>query len=191
VTSRLTVLVLGALAATLLAGCGEAPAGPAPVAPPSTPTGSPRPATLPLNSVDPCKLLTDAQLAQLKVGAGQFSTVDYGGPNKGPSCAWLSPSLHPGYTYTGFIVLNRGVGAVHSQEPPRTVDGFAAVTTGTIGTKENLYCQIFLDVAPDQALSVAFDTSGRDPLPGMTHQAACDRAQQAAELMLGNLRAQG
>ena len=190
VGAAVTVSLAGAL---LLTACGgPSSTGPAESPPPATTsTGPSRPATLPLNSVDPCKLLTDAQLGELKVGAGQFSTVDYGGPNKGPSCAWLSPSLHPGYTYTGFLVLNRGVDAVHSQEPPRTVGGFRAVTTGTIGTKEGLYCQVFVDVAPQQALSVAFDTSGRDPLSGMTHQAACDRAQHAAELMLGNLRTPG
>jgi hypothetical protein len=137
---------------------------------------------------NPCDLLSETAREQYGVGAGQPSTNDFGGPNKGPRCIWNSLTMDPDYGYGALFVVNRGVDAVHSQEPARTIAGFGAVTTGTIGTDPNYYCQIFVDVAPNQAFSVSFANNGKD-IPGMNHQVACDKAQQAAELMLTNFRA--
>lgn len=191
--TRALVGAVGLLLLLGVAGCG----GGRPSTPPSVSSAAtapalpglpPRPAVVPVDGVDPCGLLTEAQRSQFGVGAGQPSSTDYGGPNKGPSCAWLSLTPPPDYGYSARAVLNRGVDAVHSQEPPRVVDGFAAVTTGTIGTDPAIYCQIFLDLAPGKALTVTYDNDGHD-IPGMNHQLACDKAQQAAALMLANLRA--
>ena len=183
---------LGALGLLLLAGCG----GAEPSAPPTssaaqaaaTPGLPPRPRILSAEGVKPCELLTEAQRSQLGLGAAQPNAPVYNGPNQGPDCVWNSLHRHPDYGYTGGFVINRGVDAVNSQEPSRVVAGFGAVTTGTIGTDPAHYCQIFLDSAPNQAFSVSFDNNG-DDIPGLTHQLACDKAQQAAELMLANLRA--
>ena len=103
-------------------------------------------------------------------------------------CVWNSLTTHPDYGYTARLVLNHGVETATSQEPPRTVDGYGAVTVGTEGTTPVSYCGIFVDIAPGKALGMAFDNNG-DDIPGMTHDQACDRAQRAAEMMLSNLRA--
>jgi hypothetical protein len=192
-TARALLTTLTAALILAAAGC----AGPAANAPangttstvaPASPALPPRPTTLTMGQTNPCDLLTEAQRQQYGVGAGQPDTTDFGGPNKGPGCTWSSLRMDPDYGYGTVFVLNRGVDAVHSKEPPRSIDGFGAVTTGTIGTDPNYYCQIFVDVAPNQAFSVSFDNNGKD-VPGMNHQIACDKAQQAAELMLSNFRA--
>jgi hypothetical protein len=191
---RMLLTAAGAVAITLgAAGCGGStppvPTGSDASAPaPASPGLPPRPATLAMGQINPCALLTESQRDRYGVGAGQPTTEDYGGPNKGPRCIWNSLTTHPDYGYTAVFVVNRGVDAVHSQEPPRTIDGFGAVTTGTIGTDPNSYCQVFVDVAPDHAFSVSFSNLGND-IPGINHQVACDKAQQAAELMLTNFRA--
>lgn len=182
--------------AAALALFGSGCAGPVSTAPsggtssattPAGPALPARPATLTFGTSNPCDLLNEPERQRYGIGAGQPTTEDYGGPNKGPRCIWNSLTMHPDYGYAAGFVVNRGVDAVHSQEPPRTIAGFGAVTTGTIGTDPNMYCQVFVDVAPNQAFSVSFDNQSKD-IPGMTHQVACDKAQQAAELMLTNFR---
>jgi hypothetical protein len=179
---------LAALGLLVLTGCGGAEPSTPPASSAVIPGLPPRPATLSAEGVKPCELLTEAQRTQLGLGAAQPNAPVYSGPNQGPGCVWNSLHRHPDYGYTGGFVINRGVDAVNSREPPRVVAGFGAVTTGTVGTDPAYYCQIFLDSAPNQAFSVSFANNG-DDIPGMNHQLACDKAQQAAELMLANLRA--
>ena len=183
-TATLVMAVMGCAGPTEATPTGDNAAS----ATPAGPVLPPRPATLAFGQTNPCDLLNEAQRKQYAVGAGQPTTEDYGGPNKGPRCIWNSLTMNPDYGYVAGFVVNRGVDAVHSQEPQRSVAGFGAVTAGTIGIEPTYDCGIFVDVAPNQAFSVSYDNQGKD-IPGMTHQVACDKAQQAAELMLTNFRA--
>ncbi|MDT7664669.1 MAG: hypothetical protein QOD04_4225, partial [Pseudonocardiales bacterium] len=73
------------------------------------------------------------------------------------------------------------------REPMRTVDGYAATTTGSLGTDSTYYCLMLVDVAPGQSLLAQYGNGAHD-YPGMNHKLACDKAQQLASDMLSTLR---
>jgi hypothetical protein len=132
-------------------------------------------------------LLNEAQRHELGVNAGMTNGENYGGPIQGPVCVWTNLPESPENGYTGGAILNHGAEYALGREPLRFVDGFAATTTGSIGTDPNHYCGMLVDVAPGQALSAAYDNNSKD-YPGMNHQLACDKAQQLASDMLSTLR---
>ncbi|HWN33237.1 MAG TPA: DUF3558 family protein, partial [Pseudonocardia sp.] len=147
----------------------------------------PRPVELRLDGVNPCDLLSGIQRHQLDVNPGSSNGEDYGGPLKGPVCVWANLPRHPDNSYGGGAILNQGAEYALGLEPLRTVDGFAATTTGSVGTDPTYYCGLLVDVAPGQALSASYGNDSHD-YPGMNHQLACDKAQQLASEMLSTLR---
>lgn len=176
----------------VLVGCG------APARPPDTTTGpSPtssapslpaRPAQLRLNGVDPCALLTAAERAMLGVGAGHASRTDTADSTvQGASCLWLSLTQHPAEGYTATAVLNQGAEVALSAEPLRSVDGFAATTTTSVGSDPNHFCGLLVDLAPGQSLSATYSDITEEQT-GLTREAACDKAQRLAEAMVTTLR---
>jgi len=142
-----------------------------------------------LNSVDPCTLLTDAQRGTLGLNPGSSTGENFGGPLRGTVCVWTSNASALDNEYTGGAVLNHGAEYALGTEPVRTVDGFAATTTTSMGSDPNFYCGLLVDVAPGQALSATYDNPAKDA-PGMTRAQACDKAQQLATAMLTTLRIQ-
>ena len=102
-------------------------------------------------------------------------------------CVWANLPRHPDNSYGGGAILNQGAEYALGLEPLRTVDGFAATTTGSVGTDPTYYCGLLVDVAPGQALSASYGNDSHD-YPGMNHQLACDKAQQLASEMLSTLR---
>jgi hypothetical protein len=142
-----------------------------------------------LDNVDPCSLLTDAQRSQLGVAQGTSNGPVYSGPLQGPICVWPNLALSPDNGWTGGVVLNHGADYALGREPLRSVDGFAATTTGSTGTDPAFYCLILVDVAPGQALSAAYGNNAHD-VPDMNHQLACANAQKLATAMLTTLRTQ-
>lgn len=190
---RRAVGLIGALVLLGIAGCSGVaePPSSAPVASPPAPVGPtlpPRPVELRLDSVDPCTLLTDSQRRQLGVNSGTTNNEDYGGPLKGRMCVWSNLPESPDNGYTAGAILNQGAQYALGLEPLRSVDGFAATTTGSTGTDPMYYCLMLVDVAPGQALSAAYDNNSHD-YPGMNHKLACDKAQRFASDMLSTLRA--
>lgn len=85
------------------------------------------------------------------------------------------------------MVLNQGAEYALGREPLRSVDGFAATTTGSVGSDPAYYCLMLVDVAPGQSLLAQYGNNAHD-YPGMNHQLACDKAQELASDMLSTLR---
>jgi hypothetical protein len=177
--------------ALVLVGCGSETSNKSPTTPSSTaeagPALPPRPAELRLDGLDPCALLSDDQRRRLGVNRGLNIGKSYGGPLQGPVCAWTNTPNHPDNTYAGGTILNHGAEYALGLEPTRSVDGFAATTTGSTGSDPAYYCLILVDVAPGQSLSAAYSNIAKD-YPGMNHQMACDQAQQLAGELLSTLR---
>lgn len=196
--NRLGGLTLAGLTSTAimigLAGCGGAapgsgssrPVSSAPVATPALPT---RPVELRLDGVNPCSLLTDAQAKQqLDTNGGYFGADEGGSPVAGDMCLWSNFPRRPDNEWSATTVLHQGAEFALGKEPPRTVDGFAATSSGSSAADPARYCGMLVDVAPGQSLLVTYDNSRKDD-PGLNHQLACDKAQRAAEMMITNLRA--
>jgi hypothetical protein len=190
------ILVLsGVAAATLvsLAACGgpnpsTTIASPAPSTTPAQRGLPPRPAELRLDGIDPCSLLTDEQRAQLGVNPGVFGASSHRTPLSGDDCSWTNLPRSQDNDYLGRIILDQGAEYALGLEPLRSVNGFPATTTGSIGTDPAYYCLMLVDVAAGQTLSAQY-SNGRHDYPGMNHQLACDKAQELASMMLSTLRA--
>jgi len=177
-----------ALAVAGCAGSSGPPEGPSKPAAQHGQSLPPRPVELRLDGVDPCTLLTDAQRARLEAGPGTPDT-DQNGPLPGKVCTWLGATLHPDQGYDVTLALTQGAEFALGGEPLRSVDGFAATTTTSIGSDPNYFCGLLVDVAPGQSLAADYSNNGHD-YPGMNRELACYKAQQLAEAMLSTLRAQ-
>jgi len=178
--------VVAAVVVLTAAGCGASTSTPSHTPGPASAL-PPRPATLSLDDVDPCSLLTDTQRAQLQVRRGSPDT-DSSGPFKGRVCTWLDQN-DPNAGYDGTAALHQGAEFALGGEPVRSVGGFAATTTVSAGTDPNRFCGLLVDVASGQSLAADYSNNGHD-YPGMNRELACFKAQQLAEAMLSTLRAQ-
>jgi hypothetical protein len=140
-----------------------------------------------LDGVDPCTLLTDAQRNRLGVSQGQSGRGSVSSPLAGNDCAWSNLPERPSNAWLGRLVLGQGAEYAVGLEPLRTIDGFAATTTGSLGSDSTYYCLMLVDVARGQSLLAQYGNNAHD-YPGMSHQLACDKAQQLASDMLSTLR---
>jgi hypothetical protein len=182
------ITVAGALVMVGAAGCGspaQQPEAPPPSAP-ARPALPPRPVELRLDGVDACTLLTDHQKHEFNIASGS-SVANDSGPKHGSICLWTTYGLHPDNGWTGGTDLNRGADYALGREPLRSVDGFAATTTTSLGSDPNYYCAVLVDVAPGQALGADYSNESRD-VPGMNRKMACDNAMRLASAMLATLR---
>lgn len=184
---RLPWLALALLAA---AGCAsEVPAPqPAPeVAPTVSPLG-PRPQTLSLAEIDPCALLTAAQVSALNVHAGQPGEDNDGLGSR--DCIWSTSPDTPDIAWIARATLRRGAEWYRASVTGADVvqvAGYPAVQTVSNVGDPDTQCVLAVDVAQGQSLWVQFDNMDKD-YPGMNHQRACQLARQAAESMVTNLR---
>lgn len=147
-----------------------------------------RPDDLRLDQVDPCALLTTAQVHQLGVHAGERK------PNSDElgsiACLWRNFPEQPDSTYLARLITRRGADyALNSGTGAQvvTIDGFAAVQTTSPYADPKEHCLLLVDVAQGQSLWVQWRTLSNN-YPGLTHELACQQAQEAGRLMLGNLR---
>jgi hypothetical protein len=137
--------------------------------------------------VDPCALLTSAEVTQLKVDKGTPDTAY--DQDHSAICQWADYESTPDNAWTAGVELRHsaeealgGAGAQVVQ-----VGGFPAVQTASgIGDNSD-NCILLVDVAPGQRLSVAYINQRKD-FPGINHEVACQQADKAAELMVANLR---
>jgi hypothetical protein len=179
---------LAAAAALLAVSACSSPAPAPPPAPSTTPAPplGPRPAVLRLDRVDPCALLTPAQVRQLRLNPGRGGTS----PGSGlPACNWDTYPRTPDEAWT--VILKRATDAAPALRGEGAqlvqVGGFPTVqTSSALGHRERS-CTLLVDVAPGQNLTVGYDNTHQD-LPGISHELACRRAAVAAELMVANLR---
>jgi uncharacterized protein DUF3558 len=186
--AKVLLALAGVLVLAGVTGCG-APAPPSAAPPPATPAHPalpPRPAELRLDGVDACTLLTDDQKRQFNIASGS-SVVNDSGPRHGSICLWTTYAFHPDNHWTGGTDLNLGADYALGLEPLRSVDGFAATTTTSLGSDPNYYCAVLVDVAPGQALGADYSNESHD-VPGMNRKVACDNAMRLASAMLATLR---
>jgi Protein of unknown function (DUF3558) len=184
--------LIGALTVLGATACAVAEQSPGPPPPasqavPAGPALPARPVELRLDGVDPCSLVTMAQRSQLGVNQGQAARGSESSALRGSSCVWSNIPDSPDNAWSGRLVLGQGAEYALGREPLRTVDGFAATTTGSMGSDPAYYCLMLVDVAPGQSLVASYDNGSKD-YPGMNHQLACDKAQQLAADMLSTLR---
>lgn len=201
VTTRLPGWLTLAFGTTLLiglAGCDTPPnvspqdSGSAPSASsssaPSAQALPPRPSELKLNGVNPCDLLTAADESKLGVGPG---AVNDGADSLSSSgCRWTNPAGHPDNNWVALAVVRRGADAELRRSTGAQVglvDGFPAVQTTSASADPGLSCELYLDVAPGQTLSIEY-VNRRGDYPNINHGVACQQAADAAKLMLANLR---
>ena len=185
-------MIVGAFVSFGLAGCATSTvAG-------SEQTGRPtdsiarhlpaRPAVLSLNGVHPCDLLSATQRDSLNLSNGNMDNILSDGNLQGAMCIW-SNVTDARTGWVGGVILNRSAADTSSSEPVRLVNGFSAVSTDMMAADPNEYCQLFVDVGPEQILSTSFRADVKTN-PGMNHKLACDKAQELAGFMIQNLRAQ-
>ncbi|GAA5155373.1 hypothetical protein GCM10023321_28590 [Pseudonocardia eucalypti] len=180
-----------------LAGCAAdraptaAPTSPAEASPaPADPALPPRPATLPLNDVEPCELLTPGQVTALGAdGPGRRRPLG-DDPNGGYGCVWSNPpDARFDDGWSAGKTLEHGVGYYLGRGARLTqVAGFAAATGPAAAGSPEGNCLLYLDVAPGQSLVVQYNTLSSD-YPGMNHGKACQLATRAAEMMITSLQA--
>jgi hypothetical protein len=145
-----------------------------------------RPRVLNIAGIDPCGAITGAQLKSL--GVARYGARKPDG-TRGPSCDWIHSPTEPIENYSLDINTLGGVEAVFDlpQLQVTTVAGFGAVQTpAPHGTGER-DCVVNVDVAPAQAVQVAYFYNGTT-VP-MTHEIACQKARRAAELAMQTILA--
>jgi hypothetical protein len=195
IRAQLAGLLGSAALAFGAAGCAPASPPPATSSPPPPPVATtsspfpPRPAELRLDGVDPCALLTPAEVARLGVDQGdRFDDADQ---FRSLSCDWAnSGGVKPEKSWIARAIVKQGADyALGNIAPVQVVKvgGFSAVQTSSPYQNAERQCILAIDVAQGEQLRVQFDNRAGD-FPGINHQVACQQASNAAELMLQNLR---
>jgi hypothetical protein len=140
-----------------------------------------RPQVLNIVGIDPCGTLTGAQLKAL--GVARYGARDPAG-SRGPSCDWIHSPTEPIENYSLDINTSGGVEVAFGRPQMQVtiVAGFGAVQTPAPHGTGQQDCVVNVDVAPSQALQVAYFYNGIT-VP-MTHEIACQKAHHAAELAM-------
>ncbi|MFD9896224.1 DUF3558 domain-containing protein [Amycolatopsis sp. NPDC059027] len=148
-----------------------------------------RPKDLPVKGVDPCSLLSQPQLAQLKITGAPRPAADQ--PD-GPTCVLDAKDTEPFFAYhvrtIGADVSEWLTGARRKNSmttQPNPVGGFPAITNfRAAGTPAD--CETLVGVASGQTLVVqAFAISAG----AFTQPRLCEMSAQAADLALQTLKA--
>jgi hypothetical protein len=182
----------------MLAGCGSTVEGEPYVVPTAQASASqsakaaelpPRPDQLSLQGVDPCSLLTETQLNQLKVNSQPRRAA---ASNDGPSCSFDVDKTQPYYSYGITAATNADLGAwltgVRRKNSmttePVPVGGFPALENYRAGGDPS-DCETLVGVAEGQTLVVqAFPVTGG----AFSQRQLCDMSQQASDLALQTLK---
>jgi len=151
---------------------------------PSSSAMPPRPKEIKLEGVDPCKLWTPDQMAQLGVVKGERNDSNVVNTGKVPIC-----------DYTGDLTTNYGLGAIATQGVEYwtgtgntdvsviDVAGFGAKQISLSGVDED--CAVAVDVAEGQQLYVDFIPIGsKKPAKDVM----CQNVKKGAELALATLQ---
>lgn len=188
---RIGTLLLGVVLAGALGACAgpevDGTAAPEPFVGIELP---PRPRDVPVQDVDPCALLTDAQRAELDLETPPlFTDSDSSVLFEGPEPLCTSNAFDPRAFGIGVALPYDGLGIaaltgrpVRSQLTPLDVQGFPAVLARP--GSDPLFCQVVVDVASGQALNVQFRDSGRGDFP---QDELCDGAVEIADAAMTTL----
>lgn len=149
-----------------------------------------RPSELAIAGIDPCTLLTSAQLDQLTVNSKPRQVAD---PVDGPSCSFDVDQAKPYYSYgittvtsadlEAWLTGNRRKNSMTTQ--PTSVEGFPALRSFRQNT-DPTDCETLVGVAHGQTLMVqaAPTTDG-----AFTQDQLCDLATKAATFAVQTLKA--
>lgn len=182
--------VLAAVLVGLLAGCA-APVSGTPAPEPSVAPAPTRPRDVPVDGVDPCSLLTEADRAALGLDRSAV-------PNALASGFWGADAL-PACSFGGFepavstrvaLPVTGGIEQFTDRDvpvelTPLTVGEFPAIRAVPDAFTD--FCIVVVDVADGQALDVLFRNGGEDP--PIPQPELCASAQDVAERALANLLA--
>lgn len=203
----MSLAVLGAIVLAL-AGCTDSTGG---VATPKDPAGKsqsatgspssggagptvaipPRPADLPLDSVRPCTLFTNAQLKQLKI-TDPPSPTTADGELSGPACDLDVTTTDTFYGYEIVAITDKGIdfwltGTRNVEARLSTVAGFPAATYWFRGAKgtNTVDCATSVDVSDGQQLMVTADNTSDH---SFTLDQLCQMAEKAAGMAVQTLQ---
>lgn len=190
----LSVLLTGGVLA--VSGCSTSPTEntartlpppPEPVAhpPARSPQLPPRPREIPLESVDPCALLSPAQRSQLGLDRGPTPGSEKGFGDAA-TCSFRNTRANVAtrlalVTIEGVDVWTSDTAQVRAT--PTTVAGFPALVVRTPGME--LACNVAIDVARGQHVDVLYRDDGAEP-PAPREQ-LCAGATRVAEAVVTGL----
>lgn len=145
-----------------------------------------RPADLKVNDVDPCKLLTAAQMAEIKVAEAVPDQIEVSDLGKQPGCFYENGLK---YSYTVVGLKNRDIrswlnGGGNTTSKLVDVAGFGAAEIVFTGT-EGLDCAVAVDVSDGQALYVNYSPTTQK---GESQDQLCANAKKAATLAVETLK---
>jgi hypothetical protein len=160
-------------------------------APPTTTTANlpPRPGTLPLDDVNPCKILTSSQRSDLSLDT---TPAPYTDPEFDKAKACTVRGIESGTVARLALVLDMGVDVWLSDTAQVdaqavTVAGYPALVVRTPGLDDA--CNVEVDTSQDQFLDILFRDGGNTPpIPQAT---LCLGAQRVAEAAVTSLKAKG
>ena len=148
----------------------------------------PRPRELPLDGLDPCTLLTDAQIAQLKVTKVRPGEADEGHYKGTKDCLLNVDVVQPYYGYGLSAVTFEGIEVWLA--PGRNIDPAKLISTGGYPAAEfhlqgaDDECNVAVGVAEGQLLLVTVRPLG----DGFTLDQLCQMTEQAAEMAISTLQ---
>ncbi|WP_425415372.1 DUF3558 domain-containing protein [Pseudonocardia acaciae] len=138
-----------------------------------------RPVELRLDGVEACALLGAEQVRRMGVRAGERA--------EGGGCRWRDGAMS---SYLARLIVDQDAESVLNSGATREnvdIDGFLAVRASAPYVDPKNHCVLAVDVADGQALWVQW-TSLSGGYPGLSHEVACQRAEEAGRLMLASLR---
>ncbi|PPK67887.1 DUF3558 domain-containing protein [Actinokineospora auranticolor] len=147
----------------------------------------PRPKEIKIDAVDPCKLLTAAQMAQLEINKAEPRTSDVSVYKGAKECAYLVSDAG-GYRYLARLITNEGIepwlsGKRNVDAEQATVAGYAAARFYLKGAKQTtaVDCSVAVDVASGQHIwfSMVVNTRG-----GFTLDQMCQMNEHVADLAI-------
>ena len=151
----------------------------------------PRPRDVPVDGIDPCSLLTEADRAELGLDFEPVldvntSSLYNGGITQLCSIRGSEPAISVGVelSVTGGIELFLRPG-VQATVTPTDVANFPAVVADP--TRFTEFCAVVVDVAPQQVVDVDVSNGGRTP--PMTEPELCGEAERIARIIMHNLLA--
>jgi hypothetical protein len=191
------LLTAGAALVAVLAGCASPiPGTPVPMAddPAAVVDLPPRPRVVPVDGVDPCTLLTEADRAELRLDFEPVLDVNTSELYNGGVTQLCSiRSSEPG---VGSVGVNLSVtGGIELFLRPRVpavltateVAGFPALVADP--TRFTEFCNVVVDVAPQQAVDVGVRNAGN--VPALPEAELCREAERVAGIVMNNLLARG
>ncbi|MDX3657514.1 DUF3558 domain-containing protein [Streptomyces sp. ID05-26A] len=145
-----------------------------------------RPASLALSSVDPCKLLTQAQMQQIDTLDTRATKLDLVDGAESPSCHYSNSGR---FTYTIGAVTHKGVDYWFTGGGNVTVTATKVADYGAakieLSGGSGFDCSISVDVADGQQLMVSYIPKTTDE---KDQAVLCGKAEKAAGLALATLK---